>query len=93
MRYESIEDLPQTLRTTLPEEAQRIYLDAYQEHWDAYDEEEGGEMGRASVAHREGMNAVELEYTKVDNVWYRRGEEPEESEEGEGILDQVKDIF
>jgi cation transport regulator ChaB len=30
MRYESISDLPETLRDVLPERAQEIYLEAYQ---------------------------------------------------------------
>ena len=94
MRYETKADLLGILRDTLPEGAQDLYLEAYQETWDGYKEERGGEMDRDGFAHLQGMNAVELEYTKVDNVWYRKGEEPTEAEQEEqGILDQIKEMF
>lgn len=95
MRYESKDDLSPVLRETLPEQAQDLYIEGYQKAWDDYDEEQGGDLGRAGYAHLQGINAVELEYTKVNNVWYHKGEEPEngEEKEGESLLEKIKGVF
>jgi len=96
MRYEKTEDLPDTIRDVLPEEAQDIYLEAYQRSYDNYQEGEGGELSRESVAHRDGWTAVQQEYEqdKETGEWHRRGEEiTEEGEEGErGVIDKLKDL-
>jgi cation transport regulator len=90
MRYESVEDIPETLQDVLPEEAQQIYLEVYQEAWDDYTEGEGGELSRDGVAHRQAMHAVRQEFVQSkDGQWYRRGEEPEVNED-EG---EEKDAF
>ncbi len=93
MRYESKQDLPQTLQDTLPEEAKDIYVEAYQKAWEEYKEWEGGELGQQSVAHQKAMAAVKREYTKMEETgkWYAKGEEPEEEGEEDGILDTLKD--
>lgn len=97
MTYETIEDIPDTLREALPEEAQKLYLDAYQGAWEGYDEKMGGEMDRDSVAHRQGMYAVHQEYVQHDDgKWYPNDEVPDEEEEEGSFLesaqDYVKDI-
>jgi cation transport regulator len=93
MRYESISDLPETLRDVLPERAQEVYLEAYQKSYDEYEEERGGQASRESVAHRDAMAAVKREYVHDEErgKWYRKGEEPDE-EEDQSILDQLKDL-
>jgi cation transport regulator len=95
MRYESIEDLPSTIRDVLPEEAQEIYLEAYNESVDDYEEWEGGEMSRESVANRDAWHAVKQEFVKNEETqrWYRIGEAPEEEDEDEGLIDKIKDVF
>lgn len=96
MRYESKEDLPDTLQDVLPEEAQDIYINAYQKSWDSYEESVGGDMDRASVAHRDAMHAVKQEFEKDEETgkWYPMGELPEEEEEEEeGLLDKIKDAL
>lgn len=84
MRYETIKDLPDTLRDVLPEGAQRLYLETFQRVWDDYETHQGGEMDRDSVAHREAMHAVEDAYVldKVSNNWVPR-EEEDDLEEAE----------
>ncbi len=79
----------------LPEEAQEIYLEAYEEAWEDFDESMGGEMGQASVAHRNAMYIVKGEFEKDDEkgVWYRKGEKPEEEEEDKGLLSSLKDAL
>lgn len=94
MRYETKADLSAILRETLPDRAQDLYLKAYHDAWDGYEEEKGGDLDREAYAHLRGMGAVEMEYNKVSNVWYPKGEEPENGEEKqEGLLDKIKDMF
>jgi cation transport regulator len=83
MRYETIGDLPDTIKTVLPEEAQEIYLEAYQKSWDNYKEHMGGELSQASVAHRDGWSAMKKVYIEDEKTgeWYRRDEAPEEVKE------------
>lgn len=92
--YESKSDLPQTLREYLPEDLQEIYLEAYQKSWEEYEEFRGGEAGREAVAHRDAMTAVEREhvYHEETGEWYKKGEEPQEEEEEEGLLESLKEV-
>lgn len=92
--YETIEDIPEIVRDDLPDEALEIYREAYQEAWEGYTEEEGGELGQHAVAHRVGMTAVENEYALDEDTgeWLSREEAPErESEEDESFGDVVDD--
>ena len=95
MRYETKEDLPESLRHWLPEEALELYVEAYQKAWDRYEERRGGELDQASVAHRDAMHAVRQEWTEDEETheWYRQGEEHGHQEEEEGILDKVTGLF
>jgi cation transport regulator ChaB len=96
MSYESIKDLPKTLRDTMPREALEIYLESYKEALDAYEEEEGGQAGREAVAHRDAMHAVKREFVHDDDThkWYRKGQAPTEEEtKEEGIIDRLKDLI
>jgi cation transport regulator len=93
MEYESIQDLPETLRDILPDRAQEIYLEAFQEAWDDYEDWQGGEMDRHSVAHERAMVEVKKEYVEDEEtgVWHRKGEEPEEQDKD--LVDQAKDTL
>mgnify|MGYP006293956761 CR=1 FL=1 len=95
MRYEKVEDLPESLRNDLPDEAQEIYIEAYQKSWDSFKEEMGGDLGQEAVAHRDAMHAVKQEFVedKEEGLWYRKGEEPEEEEEDEGLLSDLADAL
>ncbi len=93
--YKSIEDLPDTVQDVLPEEAQELYLKAYNQSWEMYKEGEAGQMSQEAVANRDGWAAVKREYTRDDDTgkWYPAGEVPEEDEEeDEGLLDKLGDI-
>lgn len=97
--YESIDELPDTLRDVLPREAQEVYVEAYNDSWRSYDEEKTSEMSRAAVANRDGWAAVKREFVEDEETgkWYRAGEVPEEvegeQEEEGGILDEAEDAF
>ena len=72
-------------------------MEAYNEAYEEYTEDQGGEAGREAVAHRQGMEAVERDHTYVEEEgkWYPKGElhEGEEEEADKGIIDQVKDLL
>ncbi|MFP4344320.1 MAG: ChaB family protein [Anaerolineales bacterium] len=98
MRYESLDDLPDTIRDVLPEEAQELYLEAYQKAWDAYKPEIGGDLGQAGMAHRDAWHVVKKEYVQDEKKgdWYRKGEEPEdldEEDEDEGFFEGISDTL
>lgn len=96
MRYKNLNDLPTVLKEYIPEDAQRIYLEAYQGSWERYEEDENNKMSPESVAHRDGMHAVYQEYTQVgkSNKWVRRDELDEidleaEEEEEPGFIESI----
>jgi cation transport regulator ChaB len=91
--YKNKSDLPESLQDYLTEELQEIYLEAYQQSWENYEEHKGGELDREGVAHRDAMVAVTKDHTFDEDTgkWYRKGEEPSE-EEDQGLLDNVKDF-
>lgn len=96
MKDENINDLPHTIRKILPEEVQEIYLEAYNQSWDSYSEDaEPGEQNRESIAHRDGWTAVQQEFTHNEKkgIWYRKGEEPDEAEEEQGLWEKLKDTL
>lgn len=97
MRYEKKSDLPYTIRDVLPEEAQEIYLKAYQKSYDKYEEAEGGELSQESVAHRDGWTAVQHEYeqNKETGKWHRKDQGVSEAGGGQGakgIISKLKDV-
>lgn len=96
--YKNMDDLPGTLRSILPSEAQEIYLKAYQKSWENYKPAKGGEMGQHGVAHRNAMHAVLEEYTfdQSTGVWSKRGEKEAEEEDQnlfDTIIERLEDIL
>lgn len=57
MPYDSLSDLPESVRDHLPHHAQEIYRAAYNSAWDEYGHDE-------PRAHRVAWGAVEREYQK-----------------------------
>lgn len=57
MPYSSRDDLPKSVRDTLPAHAQDIYKEAFNSAWDLYNQDE-------SRAHRVAWGAVERKYHK-----------------------------
>ncbi len=101
--YESIRDLPETVRDVLPQGAQEVYMEAYNVSWESYDEEVTSELSREAFAARDAWEAVKREYVKDPKTatWYPADEVPEHVEEGDegpeeeesGLLGQVDDII
>lgn len=91
-RYEEIEDLPEHLRNAMPEEALQIYLDTYNNAWDDYEGEQGGELGQDAVSHRDAMTAVyqDFEEDQETGDWYPK-EELEEEEEDRALFEHLEE--
>lgn len=66
MPYRSIQDLPDSVRSNLPEHAQEIYQEAFNSAWEQYDrpEERQGNASREETAHRVAWAAVKKVYEK-----------------------------
>jgi cation transport regulator ChaB len=91
IRYETVEDLSEVLKKVLPDEAQKMYLETYQDSWDNYESWKGGELGRDGLAHRNAMGTVmrKFELDEDSGTWHKRGEESQEEKVDEGFLDKV----
>jgi cation transport regulator ChaB len=93
VKYEAKKDLPATITDVLSEDAQEVYLGAYNRMWDEYDQESTGHLDRHEVAHRQGWMAVERVFARdlETGTWHRKGDEV--TEEDKSLLDRVKDAI
>ena len=94
MPYEKTTDLPKTLQETMPKGAQEIYIEAYNQAFEEYEEGRGGEAGQEAVAHRDAMHAVNEQYVHDSETgkWHRKGEEAEKKEkEKHGLLGKIRE--
>ncbi|EHQ36022.1 ChaB family protein [Methanoplanus limicola] len=66
MPYETIEDLPDSVKDNLPKHAREIYLAAFNNAWDQYSDPEDrrGDASREETAHKVAWAAVKNEYVK-----------------------------
>lgn len=69
MPYESISDLPDTVRDHTPKHAQEIYKEAYNNAWEQYKDasDRHGDATREETAHRVAWSAVKEKYEKGDD--------------------------
>ena len=76
MPYDTIEELPKSVRENLPEHAQEIYRAAFNNAWDNYKEPESrrGDASREETAHRVAWSAVKSKYEKdeVTGEWVKK---------------------
>lgn len=74
MPYDSVKELPDSVRDNLPKHAQEIYKEAYNSAWDQYDkpEERRGDASREETAHKVAWSAVKKEYEKGDDGKWRK---------------------
>ena len=73
MPYKKIEDLPDSVRDHVPEQAQGIYLAAFNSAWDEYadSDDRQGHASREETAHRVAWSAVKRRYHKgADGQWH-----------------------
>ncbi len=66
MPYESLDELPESVRDNLPQHAQEIYMKAFNNAWDEYadPEERRGDASREETAHKVAWAAVKKVYEK-----------------------------
>jgi cation transport regulator len=69
MPYDSVSELPDSVKDNLPKHAQEIYKEAYNSAWDEYKDPEDrrGDASREETAHRVAWSAVKQKYEKNDN--------------------------
>ena len=75
MPYMTVKDLPEPVRNVLPEHAQHIYLEAFNNAWEQYKDPEKRKLGgtREETAHAVAWGAVKKEYRKdeASGRWVR----------------------
>lgn len=74
MPYDSISDLPDSIRDNLPKHGQEIYQGAYNNAWEEYEDpkKRRGDSSREEISHQVAWNAVKEEYKKEDGKWKRK---------------------
>ena len=76
MPYSSIGDLPDSVKEHLPQHAQEIYLEAYNNAWEQYKDasKRRGDASHEETAHRVAWTAVKKEYQKDESSgrWKRK---------------------
>jgi cation transport regulator len=67
--YDTIRELPESVRSNLPEHAQEIYKEAFNNAWEQYrdPEKRRGDASREETAHRVAWAAVKQEYEKDES--------------------------
>lgn len=71
MPYDTLKELPESVRDNLPKHAQEIYMAAYNSAWDEYKNAEDRREGasREEVAHKVAWDAVKKKYEKKNGTW------------------------
>lgn len=66
MPYSSTGELPESVKGNLPNEAQEIYMEAFNNAWEQYKNpsERRGDASREETAHRVAWSAVKQKYHK-----------------------------
>jgi len=73
MPYSSVNELPESVKSVLPDHAQDIYKEAFNSAYDEYKDEEDrrGDTSREETAHRVAWAAVKKKYEKgEDDRWH-----------------------
>jgi cation transport regulator len=71
MPYDSVKDLPESVRDNLPKHAQEVYIAAFNNAWEEYKEAEDRRDGasREEVSHKVAWSAVKKKYEKKNGKW------------------------
>lgn len=75
MPYSSNNELPESVKSVLPEHAQDIYKEAFNSAYDEYKDPEDrrGGADREETAHKVAWSAVKHGYEKgADEKWHRK---------------------
>ena len=73
MPYESVKDLPNSVRDNLPKHAQEVYVAAYNSAWEEYKNagDRKGGTSREEVSHKVAWTAVKKKYEK-NGKWKKK---------------------
>jgi len=74
MPYPTTQDLPDSVQQVLPDSAQIIYKEAFNDAWDDCKDPDKSRHSddREEMAHRVAWNAVRKEYEEVNDTWKKR---------------------
>jgi cation transport regulator len=74
MPYDSIAELPRSVRESLPERAQRIYRRVFNSAWEEYADPARRRRGgsREATAHKVAWAAVKESYEKKGGRWIEK---------------------
>lgn len=74
MPYSKKSELPDSVRNNLPEHAQEIYKEAFNNAWDEYSDpkDRKGDSSREETAHSVAWAAVKEKYEKKNGKWTRK---------------------
>lgn len=74
MPYGKKSELPDSVRNNLPEHAQEIYKEAFNNAWDEYSDpkDRKGDSSREETAHSVAWAAVKEKYEKKNGKWTRK---------------------
>lgn len=75
MPYDRLEDLPESVRNSLPRHAQEIYMRAFNSAWEQYadPEKRRGDDTREETAHKVAWAAVKQGYVRgSEGNWQRK---------------------
>lgn len=74
MPYETLNDLPRSVRQSLPKHAREIYLAAFNSAWEEYahSQDRRGGDSREEVAHKVAWAAVKQKYEKDGDEWKQK---------------------
>ena len=75
MPYDNTDQLPKGVRDNLPDHAQTIYKEAFNNAWDEYKDpgERRGDDDREETAHKVAWSAVKQAYEKNDDgEWVKK---------------------
>lgn len=74
MPYESVADLPGSVREHLPKHAQEIYRETFNAAWEQYAKpsKRRGNDSREATAHKVAWAAVKAQYEKKGDRWVRK---------------------
>ncbi len=74
MPYQSVNELPNSVKDNLPAHAQEIYKEAYNSAWEQYKnpDDRRGDSSREEVSHQVAWAAVKQTYEKKDDQWVKK---------------------
>jgi len=68
MPYRKLADLPESVRAHLPTDAQKIYMEVFNNAWAEYRDR----ADREAVSHKVAWSAVKKKYRKQGERWVKK---------------------